>query len=607
MILQQLKNWMQNVELPAMAYHFAEYVNDQQANDHVVLAAALLSSQNLLGHVCIDLQDYANQTVSFADEPSDITAPSLSEWLKALHAHPWVSDIFPSPMILEGTRLYLGKYWKFETQLNQAIQARLRAGTTLNKPLLTSGLERLFPRLDNEIDWQGVAAAIALLNRFVVISGGPGTGKTSTVIRILALLLAQNPEMKIELVAPTGKAAARLAESIRKGKQDSRLSALTDQEKKLIPESAKTIHRLLRYSPRGFQHNKHHLIPVDTLVIDEASMIDLPLMSRLMDAIPASTHVILLGDRDQLSSVEAGSVLGDITGHGQNIEYTTDFIQQLESVGAIQKNDIIGTTQPTPTISGSISLLHKSYRFDDYSGIGIAAKLINNGRGKATLQEVLLNESYPDANWISSGNDSLNTTCITWAVTQYSRYIEQDNISDALAHFEQARVLTAMREGVFGMASINELITTALQRKYKQLIDRTDEFHGKPIMITRNDYELDLFNGDIGLLWMDGKTQQLRAYFPTTEGEIRSLSTRQLPQHETAFAMTIHKSQGSEFDNLLLILPEEKSQVVTKELIYTGLTRAKKNVLVAGSETSFINACHKTVNRSSGLGERLGW
>ena len=607
MILQQLKSWMQNVELPAMAYHFAEYVNDKQANDQVVLAAALLSSQNLLGHVCIDLKDYANKAVSFSDEPSDITAPALSEWLQALHAHPWVSETFPSPMIIEETRLYLGKYWKFETALNQAIQARLGADAELNRPLLASGLDRLFPKQNNTIDWQGVAAAIALLNRFVVISGGPGTGKTSTVIRILALLLAQNPEMRIELVAPTGKAAARLAESIRKGKQSSRLSALTEQEKNLIPESAKTIHRLLRYSPRGFLHNKHKLIPVDTLVIDEASMVDLPLMSRLMDAIPTSTHVILLGDRDQLSSVEAGSVLGDITGHGQDIEYTAPFIQQLEDVGIIQKNDITSANHPTPKISRSIALLHKSYRFDDDSGIGIAAKLINNSKGKKTLQEVLLNENYPDANWINSGIESLNFTCITWAVNQYSSYMEQDNITDALAHFEQARVLTAMREGVFGMESINELITSALQRKYKHLIDHADEFHGKPVMITRNDYELDLFNGDIGLLWMDEKTQQLRAYFPTTEGEIRSISARQLPQHETAFAMTIHKSQGSEFDNLLLVLPAEKSQVVTKELIYTGLTRAKKNVLVAGNELSFIHACHKTVKRSSGLGEKLGW
>jgi len=361
----------------------------------------------------------------------------------------------------------------------------------------------------------------------------------------------------------------------------------------------------LKYSPRGFQHNAKNLIPIDTLVVDEASMVDLPLMARLFEAIPASTHIILLGDRDQLSSVEAGSVLGDITGHGLDIQYHADFIQQLEHIGAIASGNILSTNTSTPRISQSIALLHKSYRFDDSSGIGVSAKLINKSKGKQALYNVLLNEKYPDANWINCGNDAINYHCVKWAVEHYHDYLQEKNIEDALHAFEQVRVLTALRNGAFGVDTLNELIISELARL--NYIDRADEFHGKPIMITRNDYELDLFNGDIGLIWLNEDSQQMAAYFLSTDGEIRSIPSRQLPQHETAFAMTIHKSQGSEFKNLLLILPSEPNPVVTKELIYTGITRAKKHVLVAGNEATFINSCTKTVQRSSGLAEKLGW
>ncbi len=597
---------MQSDELPTMAYHFAKYINDYSADDFVILAAAILSWQNAQGHVCIDLQDYTDTILFAGDDFTGIATPSLNKWLAALHKHPWVSDHFPAPLILEDTRLYLGKYWRFETQLADAIKNRLSPNTKLNSPLLKSGLQRLFPKVDNTVDWQAVAAAIALLNRFVVISGGPGTGKTSTVIRILALLLAQNPAMKIELIAPTGKAAARLAESIRNGKQDKRLSALTDEEKTLIPESAKTIHRLLKYSPRGFYHNAENLIPVDTLVVDEASMVDLPLMARLLTAIPADTHVILLGDRDQLASVEAGSVLGDITGHGHNIIYPGNFINELEQLGVIQQGDIDKNNITPPLITRSIALLHKSYRFDETSGIGTAASFINKGNGGAALRNVLLNPKFPDTEWISVGNDTLNPDCITWASNNYSNYLSKNNIKEALELFEKSRILTALRNGEFGMDELNKKISHRLLQNHN-LVQHGDEFHGKPIMITRNDYELDLFNGDIGLIWWSEESKQFNAHFPSSNGEVRTLSTRQLPQHETAFAMTIHKSQGSEFDNLLLILPPKATPVVSKELIYTGITRAKKQVLVAGNEAIFVQACKESVKRSSGLDKKLGW
>lgn len=603
-ILNQLKTLVHAGDLPAIAYHFATYIYEKSADDKVALAAALLSWQNTQGHICIELNDYANKAIQFKQgEDSEIIAPAISPWLLALSSHPWVSSNFPSPMILEDTRVYLGKYWKFESLLVTAINNRLNATITIDTLQLTSGLQRLFPKTEQQTDWQAVAASIALLNKFVVISGGPGTGKTSTVIRILALLLAQNPTMNIALVAPTGKAAARLAESIRDGKQNTRLSALTAEEKDLIPETAKTIHRFLKYSPKGFHHNAHNIVPVDTLVVDEASMVDLSLMTRLLTAIPETTHVILLGDRDQLSSVEAGSVLGDITGHGRDIQYSQAFIQQLEDIGAINKGDLLSPETTPAKIMQSIALLHKSYRFDDNSGIGQCAKLVNKNKGKQALFDVLLNSDYPDANWIDSDNESIDQPSLNWAIAHYQHYFTHKLVDDALHSFEQFRILSAVRTGAFGVDSLNTLIIEKLTRS--KLIDSSEEFHGKPIMITQNDYELDLFNGDIGLMWRDKSNQQLRAYFRSIDGQIRSVPIRHLPQHETAFAMTIHKSQGSEFTKLLLVLPDKENPIVTKELIYTGITRAKKHIHITGNKAQFIKASQKTVQRSSGLAKKL--
>jgi len=612
-MLLHLKGLMQQGHIPSIAYHFADYVYTKSANANVALAAAILSWQHSQGHICIDLASYAESLLFKQEDFEGIQAPTLADWRDELQQHPWVASHFPAPLILEKNRLYLGKYWQFETRLSQAIQQRLSlTNETLQRDILATGLQRLFPPLQTEIDWQTVAAATAVLNRFVVISGGPGTGKTSTVIRILALLLAQNPAIKIELVAPTGKAAARLAESIQRGKAHSNLYTLSETEKQLIPESAKTIHRLLRYSPQGFYYNKHKRIAVDVLVVDEASMVDLSLMTRLIEAIPEQTHIILLGDKDQLASVEAGSVLSDITGdirvdHSDNVHgiHSETFIAELTAVGAIQSQQLHAAKYPPPDIARSIALLRKSYRFDDYSGIGQAAKFVNAKQGQEALQQVLLADQYDDVQWKNHLEIGLDGAAIEWAIKHYRHYLHCDRVEDALHAFEQFRVLTALRQSEFGVEAINTQIINRLSQL--KLIHSGEEFHGKPIMITRNDYELDLFNGDIGLLWKDTGAEQLYAYFPMQTGEVRKLSTRQLPEHETAFAMTIHKSQGSEFKRLLLILPDEMSQVLSKELIYTGITRAKQRLMLAGNQQTFIQACRKTVQRQSGLAEKLGW
>lgn len=604
-MLSPLKELMQQGNLPAIAYHFAEYIYQKSADTNVALAAALLSWQHSQGHVCIDLSYYADKVLFKRDDFDGLKTPALHDWLYALQQHPWVAAQFPAPLILDNQQLYLGKYWQFETRLADTILTRLSIpNDTLCKETLGADLQRLFPRTSEEVDWQAIAAATAVLNRFVVISGGPGTGKTATVIRILALLLAQNSHIKIELVAPTGKAAARLAESIQKGKVNP-FYTLSESEKQLIPATAKTIHRLLRYSPQGFYYNKHKRIAVDVLIVDEASMVDLPLMTRLLEAVPAQTQIILLGDKDQLASVEAGSVLSDISAYQQEHVYSESFIAELAALGVVQTTQMHAATVELPPIARCIALLHKSYRFDDHSGIGQAAKWVNARQGKKALYAVLLAEQYPDVTWQEHMDTGLDQRVIEWAIQHYRTYLDCDNVATALQHFEKFRILTALRQSAFGVEAINQhIISRLMQLSY---IQASEEFHGKPIMITHNDYELDLFNGDIGLLWTEPSNTHLYAYFPSHTGEVRKLSIRQLPEHETAFAMTIHKSQGSEFEHLLLILPDEMQQVLTKELIYTGISRAKQRLMVAGNQSTFIQACSKTVQRQSGLAKKLGW
>ena len=298
----------------------------------------------------------------------------------------------------------------------------------------------------------------------------------------------------------------------------------------------------------------------------------------------------------------------------ESIYDSADFIKELVSLGVIQTTAIqTGAIQEAqfalPDIARSIALLHKSYRFDDSSGIGQAAKWVNAKQGQIALQQVLLADQYRDVEWKNHLSTDLSTgldpSCIDWAIKHYRQYLHSDCVADALQHFEKFRILTALRQSEFGVDAINAQIIRRLSQL--KLIQAGEEFHGKPIMISRNDYELDLFNGDIGLLWQDSPTEPLYAYFSTEIGSVRKLSPRQLPQHETAFAMTIHKSQGSEFERLLLILPDEMSQVLSKELLYTGISRAKRRLMLAGNQKVFIQACRKTVQRQSGLAEKLGW
>ncbi len=633
--------------LTPLSCHFARFIARQsgQAEDSLlVLTAALLSQSNQQGDVCLDLGRRAGMPL-FEHAPvpagtysaiAETAAPALAQWQVALlQSHCVGNPGEVAPLILDGPRLYLQRYWSDEQIVYHAINARLQLVEDIDLARLQQGLARLYPQratpgrpdihpqLDlltpaaAEPDWQCVASALAVTRRFAVISGGPGTGKTTTVVKVLVLLLEQNPTLRLRLAAPTGKAAARMVESIRAAR--GRLILAPDIAG-LLPDEASTLHRLLGYqgsSARGgFRHNRLNPLQVDCLVIDEASMIDLTLMKALLDATPVDTRIILLGDRDQLASVDAGNVLGDITGHGRELTYRPAMAALLARLSGIEQN-CLPQEAGGPAVADAIALLRTSHRFSADSAIGRLAALVNKGDDAAALELLLKgrevrtdNAGEVDSEVVllhptASEWNPLNRAVLDWAVLRYSVYLLCESVEEALQSFEATRILCASHEGPCGDTEINRLLAERLRAR--GLLEPGEDFHGKPVMITVNDYELGLFNGDIGLLWRDDDGV-LQACFAQLDGQVRRLSARSLPEHVTAWALTVHKSQGSEFDQVMLVLPADiNSPLLLRELLYTGITRARSRLLIHSAAEVFAVACRTPVHRSSGLAGLLGW
>lgn len=455
-------------------------------------------------------------------------------------------------------------------------------------------------------NYQKVAAATALLRRLCVISGGPGTGKTTTVSKLLAALVSSSEDkLNIKLAAPTGKAAARLTESIGNAIDSLPVAA---EVKERIPTSASTIHRLLgaRANRVDFKHSASNPLHLDLLILDEASMVDLPLMHKLLDALPSHARLILLGDKDQLSSVEAGAVLGDIcslqtgftTGHRQALSQLTGF-------------DYSNEPMSRSAVADSLSTLRKSYRFHSRSGIGMLARAINDGN--ANESNNLLSQGLEDVAYAPLDSDNY-AKLVNELAGQYQGYLKveltaessmREYAAEVLQRFAKIRLLCAVREGEFGVEGLNHNIEQKLANK--GLIARVREtwYIGRPIMVTSNDHGQQLYNGDIGICLMDSAEQRLKVYFEQPDGSVKAILPSRVPPHETAFAMTIHKSQGSEFENTYLILPKMMSPLLTRELFYTGVTRAKSYLKVVADEAIVKRSVLKKTERSSHLADRL--
>ena len=726
---------------------------DRQSNlYHLFLA---LSASLRSGHSCLPLTEVSSQhwgkgfAVSSKDsdikstdnkentvhqEASGNSNETLNEPLSEL-SHPgfifssltqlqdMLSEVNIQPsdqqlVVLEHDKLYMRRYFQFETDLGKAIHGRLLQECQYDDDNIRECIEALFPTRDDskndeassenkdiellEIDWQKVAVANAINKNFSVIAGGPGTGKTYTVTKLLAALVnleqvrleksngesyreQGTPVLNIALVAPTGKAAQRLSESIVdaiagfKGLIDDKV--LAD-----IPTQAQTLHRLLGVIPNSpnFRHHENNRLSYDIVLIDEVSMVDLPLMTRVFRALKDTTKVILLGDADQLPSVAAGSVLADIAprphgGYSHNNEkYLTDVCQLTPN--QLTKYFSNSLTSTSSSIKSSVdnklsvdylSFLVKSRRFDGKGGIGLIANAVINGNAKASWklltdskgngqsitqaskqkaeQDTILDEATQEKQLSLAQGELINW--LAPLVKQYYKPIEFcTNVSDAFALLSQFRVLCATRQGDYGVENINEVIKGYLGKSNALHLPRqqgkNNLYHGQPIMINENDYRLGLYNGDVGIIWnvidQEGQEHLMACFEGALEdskesGEegsegtqqskqltqskpiIRQIMPSRLPNFESVYAMTIHKTQGSEFTHVAMVLSQAQSdqqndliskqqsgsKLLSRELLYTGITRAKKQLTIAANQRVWQQGVTGQVKRHSGLGLTL--
>jgi exodeoxyribonuclease V alpha subunit len=564
---------------------------NRRKNADLLLAATLASAAAGCGHVCLPLE----QSEALILE-SDLL-PHPARWRRSLLATKAVGEPGETaPLILDKqNRLYLYRFHCCEELIASSLRERAATLSQVEHQTARPLLKRLFP--GSGPDLQQTAAALALLKPFVIISGGPGTGKTYTVARILALL--QNLHdggrpLRIALAAPTGKAAARLEESIRAAKQ-----ALPDDLASRVPEQAQTLHRLLGARPGAeeFRHNRDNPLPLDLLVVDEASMIDLLLMAALLQALLPHTRLILLGDRSQLASVEAGSLFADLCGSGEPA-WSPKLCEELRQLTGTEH---VPTGNQGGPLADSCILLRQGYRFQGGSGIGSLAAAVN--RGAAEEVEEVLRGGFADLHVACCTGREREAWLRERILDGFAGMVGAASLEEAFAAMEQFRFLCAVLKGPNGTEGINSLAAAVLA-KVGLTAPNTDWHRGKPLIILRNQYDLQLFNGDTGLLWPDGRGR-LRAWFRQPDGGLRPISPTLLPEHEAAFAVTVHKAQGSEFDQALLLLPEEDSRVLSRELLYTGITRARTRLVLCAGREILAAAVRQRTRRYSGLAEKL--
>ncbi|OCG24225.1 exodeoxyribonuclease V subunit alpha [Gilliamella sp. wkB108] len=612
MLLQWLNQFKQYSQVSLLDIHLANFLTSKaQLNDEIwakrfSFLILSLSMEVREGHVCLSLSRLTQQNI----EPEiwlALLSPTEQDWITTLE-HATKKQVVSSgeqlsPLIFTQNKLYFQRMW-----LDEKLVAHYFNHTTLEqKPFTTNDLKNILDQLftNNEvtIDWQKVAVAVALTRKVAIISGGPGTGKTTTVAKILAGIMLTTPNARIVTAAPTGKAASRLTESL------SRAIDLLSFQSLNIRAEAVTLHRLLgaKADNRSFSYHKNNPLHVDVLVIDEASMVDLNMMARVIDALSTSARLILLGDKDQLSSVEAGAVFGDLCafiasgyseGRAEELSYLTGYF--------------VPVNQNVASITDSICLLQKSYRFNESSGIGLLANAVKEGH-YLTVNKLLADASLKDVQYHPLSSQQAYESVLNDCVTHYKHYLNtikrygNDDIALILDKFAEYRLLCAVREGLFGVEGLNKQIESLLAKdNLIRLKNKETWYIGRPIMILRNSASLGLYNGDIGItLAAEHDSSKLRVYFPFADGSIKGFSPFRLPEHETAYAMTIHKSQGSEFDHVNIILPTDYSPLLNRSLLYTAITRAKKSVSIYAEAKILERIVKSQIYRESGLAEQI--
>ncbi len=548
------------------------------------------------GHACLEL------------EP-DSVAELLASRVVARPGEP------AAPLILDaGNRLYLARYFDYEQRLARALAARTSTVRALSADSVMRGralLDTLFAQSAENPDWQKLAVAMGLGGHLTLISGGPGTGKTSTVVRILACLLNEDPQARIALAAPTGKAAARMHEAVQAAAEREQLSAAVRAG---LPARAVTLHRLLAYSPqRGFAHHAGHPLPLDVLVIDEASMLDLALATRVCEALPREARLILLGDKDQLAAVEAGAIFAALAADPTLASTQRAQLSALTGIPAT----LMQTPPPhhqTP-LAGQVVWLTRTYRFASDSGIHRLALAVRDGDAASALELLAARTPADDLEWLAGAGSETQPALISRLVEGFATYFDALEAGQAgsfdpatlFAAFNRFRVLCATRGGTRGVEVINALLAEAAQARLQGGgLATGDWFVGRPVMVQRNDHGQQLFNGDVGIVLPAEEEGQLSVYFPGVDRGWRRVPPARLPEHETAFAMTVHKAQGSEFDEVALVLPPgDESPAVTRELLYTGVTRARLRVIVHAESRTLGEGIARRLERKSGLLARV--
>ena len=699
--LHTLRDWSEQGWLRRLDSALADFVaqHDPQAEPALLVATALLAHMEGRGHVCLPLAELVRQPHSVLAWPLQASEalgalwpslpPALAAWVRALQRSPVVRCVAAGltdgngpldtgqPLVLGGTPeaplLYLRRYWVYEQQVDQAVGQRAAVQRPVDARAARDWLNLLFPKPPANDpapappvpDWQKIACALALRSQLTVITGGPGTGKTYTAARLLALLLATSPnpaQLRVALAAPTGKAAARLRQSIDQSLASLQASLQGAIDLHALAErigKARTLHSLLgmHQGSRQFQHNAQHPLDVDVLIVDETSMVHLEMMAALLQAMPPQATLILLGDKDQLASVEAGSVLGDLCAHAQDTRYSPATCDYLRAVAG---ESLSASATPGSALDQQTVMLRHSRRFG--TDIGALAKAVNAGAAFAI-------QTTPDVPWaaydlLQRGTQQalkvgatpsegkvylLPAPVLPEAVVQlalhgralapacYGDYLRAMHAAPAantaapdavpaasavsvaspapssavdahtawvttvLQAFDRFRILCAVHDGPWGDRAMNQQVQSALARA-GLLKPEGEWFAGRPIMVTRNDKALGVFNGDVGVvLPAPGGGKALRAYFLDGE-QLRSVSVSRLAHVETAFAMTIHKSQGSEFFHTVVVLPDAGGDLLTRELVYTGITRAKEFLTLVEPRPGLLGtAMAQQVQRASGL------
>jgi len=573
--------------------HFARFMMQLSVskNPDLALAAALLSRLGREGHTCMDLRSSHVPLPEEGTTPG-VVLPDPDAWIRSLRKESVVGT--PGeyrPLILDSRgRLYLQRTHAQESALARRLLDLNRRELDVDERTFRQAFARYFA--DSEPQ-QKIAATIAATRSLCVITGGPGTGKTTLVLRILAMLLELEPGLKIALSAPTGKAAQRIAGSVLEGMGSIGGSS---RLQKMIPHEASTLHRLLGFSAGSTRprHRADNPLSADVVVVDEASMADLALMENLAQALKEGARLILLGDRNQLASVAAGYVLGDICDTGRIHGYSKGF---AGLAGRIAGLSVVSGEEPG--MQDSLVELTRTYRFRQDSPISLLSAAVNEGDAAACMEILTSRTSEGICARGLPHPDKLKSELKNAILSGYGPFLSTDDPLARLELFGSFRVLCPVREGPYGVKAMNRIIESILAEA--GLLEPAGlHYRGRPVLVMENDYTLRLFNGDTGIV-VEDDDGGLRVCFPDGNASVRLISPMRLPKHETAFAVTVHKSQGSEFDRIMLVLPERDSPVLTRELVYTAVTRARASVEVWMDNDIFARAVARRTLRHSGL------